>query len=232
MKHRAIVNAVLVALIVPGAASGTEFGSNPVTPSTQISFDQGVGMPSDFEAWKANFAQTLLSQTIEMRKAASENPGDVVLESLNKSGSQLLAIFNDTGFGSHSYHGSRTIIQTILRLEGAAGPRRVEREIDLPAASSYTVDFGNFSANDKISIEYRFKRVPRPDPRGTVRLAHDYTVCNGPQCFSCTHTKVEKCDQKDVKICIGIVDGKPHCSWETTFINCRLVDGGHTCVAR
>jgi len=232
MKHRAIINVVLVALIVPGAASGLGFGSNSSTPSTQISFDQGVEMPPEFEAWKSSLAQTRLAQINEMRKAASANPSDVMLESLNKSASQLMATFKDAGFGSRSDQGSRTVIQAVLRLEGAAGPRRVEREVNLAAAGSYTVDFGDFNADDKISIDYRFKRVPRPDPRGTFRLAHDYTVCNGPQCFSCTHTKVEKCDQKDVKICIGIVDGKPQCSWETTFTNCRLVDGGHTCVAK
>ena len=133
MKHRTIINAVLVALIIPGAAFGSEFSSNPNTP-TQISFDQGVEMPPEFEAWKTHLTQTRLSQTNERRKAASENPGDVVLESLNKSGPQLLAIFKDAGFGSHSNQGSRTVIQAILRLEGATGPRRVEREIDLPVA--------------------------------------------------------------------------------------------------
>ena len=163
--------------------------SSAIAETPKAAFDQGVIADGAVEM------VTSSAHASAVRFATLNKSPGIDLAELRRTDRSIKLVFRD----SRIDRGAEAVIQAEVFTTGPAGIVRATREMRLKSTDSYQIDFGSLDVGSEVLIRHRYKTlsgVPRVVP------AHDYTTCNGPSCFSCTHET--KCLEKTVKICLRL----------------------------
>lgn len=185
-------------------------------------FDQGGAADGALEMVRSSMDASAerFQSVIGTRRS---NPG-INLATLKNRGKSLMATFRDSRASSSDRAGEEVVIQAELSSTGPTGVVQVAREIKLKKSETYEIDFNSLGIGQEVNIRYRYKSVsgvPQFIP------AHDYSTCNGPSCFSCTHE--EKCVLKTVRVCGKVNPITLMCEFEYEKIWDCNPGPGHVC---
>lgn len=163
----------------------------------QRGFDQGGVAEGALEMVRSSSQAS--AKRFSVRSEARRNSPGIDLVALKRTDKSLTAVFSDSRASSSDQSGGEVVIQAEISSAGSAGFVRTAKEIRLKATETYEIGFGALDVGQEVLIRHRYKTVSRA-PR--FLPAHDYTTCNGPSCFSCTHET--KCVEKTVKVCLRL----------------------------
>jgi hypothetical protein len=189
---------------------------------SKTGFDQGSPADGAIEMARTS-AQASVGRFSVLSEAQRRNPG-INLVTLKSKDKSLVAVFRDSRVNSTDQAGGEVIIQAEISSAGPAGVVRTTRELKLKKSETYEIDFSSLDIGQEVLIRHRYKSVsgvPRFIP------AHDYSTCNGPSCFSCTHE--EKCVLKTVRVCGKVNPITLMCDFEYEKIWDCSPGPGHVC---
>lgn len=185
-------------------------------------FDQG-GVADGALAMTKSSVHASAERLLALSETRRSSPG-INLATLKSRDKSLVAVFRDSRADSSDQAGGEVIIQAEISSTGPTGTVRTTREVKLKKSETYEIDFSSLDIGQEVIIRHRYKSVsgvPRFIP------AHDYSTCNGPSCFSCTHE--EKCVLKTVRVCGKVNPITLMCDFEYEKIWDCSPGPGHVC---
>lgn len=192
------------------------------TEESKTGFDQMGFADAALEMVKTS-AQSSAERFSVRGETRRTGPG-IDLVTLKRRDKSLMAVFRDSRIASPDLPGEEAIIQAEISSNGPVGVVRTSRQIKLKKSETYEIDFGSLDIGQEVIIRHRYKSVP-----GAPQFipAHDYSVCNGPSCFSCTHET--KCLEKTIKICLRINPITLDCEYKVEKVWECNPGPGHVC---
>jgi len=189
---------------------------------SKTGFDQGSAADGAIEMVRTS-AQASAGRFSALSEARRSNPG-INLVTLKSKDKSLVAVFRDSRIDSTDQVGREVIIQAEISSAGPAGVVRTTRELKLKKSETYEIGFSSLDIGQEVLIRHRYKSVS-----GVHRFipAHDYTTCNGPSCFSCTHET--KCVEKTITICLRINPITLDCEYKVEKVWECNPGPGHVC---